>query len=186
MKQHQVFKEILNCNNPDECFMYLIDTLKETIKSWDYFVNWKKVIHNYRDVEISLNLLNTLVGKENIEAEALALLKEYPMIIGVVPALLAERDKKISLLANPNNFDAKRFDFSKPMPAEDGVLFLKESGFLDLISDRSIKSIPDYFIGVEVGLDSNGRKNRSGASMENLVEFFVKDICQRNDYEYIA
>lgn len=182
MKQHQVFKEILNCNNPDECFMYLIDTLKETIKSWDYFVNWKKVIHNYRDVEISLNLLNTLVGKENIEAEALALLKEYPMIIGVVPALLAERDKKISLLANPNNFDVKRFDFSKPMPAEDGVLFLKESGFLDLISDRSIKSIPDYFIGVEVGLDSNGRKNRSGASMENLVEFFVKDICQRNDY----
>lgn len=164
----------------------MIGTLKETIKSWDYFVNWKKVIHNYREVERSLNLLNTLVGKENIEEEALALLTDYPQIIGVVPALLAEREKKISLLVTPNNFDARRFDFSKPMPAKDGVLFLKESGFLKLISDRSIKSIPDYFIGVEVGLDSNGRKNRSGTSMENLVEFFVKDICERSGYEYIT
>ena len=76
MKNNLVFKNVLNCNNPDDVFKYLIDTLKETIKSWDYFVNWKKVIHNYRDVEISLNLLNTLVGKKNIEAAALALLDE--------------------------------------------------------------------------------------------------------------
>lgn len=186
MKNNPVFKNILNCNSDDDVFSYLIATLKETIKSWDYFVNWKKVIHNYHEVERSLNLLNTLVGKENIEEEALALLTDYPQIIGVVPALLAEREKKISLLVTPNSFDARRFDFSKSMPAKDGVLFLKESGFLELISDRSIKSIPDYFIGVEVGLDSNGRKNRSGTSMENLVEFFVKDICERNSYEYIA
>ncbi len=186
MKHNPVFKNILSCNSDDEVFLYLISTLKETIKSWDYFVNWKKVIHNYREVERSLNLLNSLVGKENIEEEALSLLTDYPKIIGVVPALLAVRDKKISLLVTPNSFDVRRFDFSKPMSAKDGVLFFKESGFLKLISDRSIKSIPDYFIGVEVGLDSNGRKNRSGTSMENLVEFFVKDICARNGYEYIA
>ena len=186
MKQHSAFKNILNCHNEDEVFAYLISSLKETIKSFDYFVNWKKVIKNYQDVETSLNLLNTLIGKEDIEQASLKLLREYPKVIGVVPALLAERDKKISLLPNPQNFDIKRFDFSKPMSAEDGVLFLKESGFLNLISNRNIKSIPDYFIGVEVGLDSNGRKNRSGTSMENLVEFFVRDICERNGYEYIA
>lgn len=186
MKQHSAFKNILNCDNEDEVFAYLMSSLKETIKSFDYFVNWKKVIKNYQDVETSLNLLNTLIGKEDIEQASLKLLREYPKVIGVVPALLAERDKKISLLPNPQNFDIKRFDFSKPMPAEDGVLFLKESGFLNLISNRNIKSIPDYFIGVEVGLDSNGRKNRSGTSMENFVEFFVKDICERNGYEYIA
>ena len=180
MKQHPAYKKILSCNNEDEVFAYLISSLKETIKSFDYFVNWKKVIKNYQDVETSLNLLNTLIGKEDIEQASLKLLREYPKVIGVVPALLAERDKKISLLPNPQNFDIKRFDFSKPMSAEDGVLFLKESGFLNLISNRNIKSIPDYFIGVEVGLDSNGRKNRSGTSMENLVEFFVRDICERN------
>ena len=64
-------------------------------------------------------------------------------------------------------------------------MFLKESGFLKLVSDKTIKSIPDYFIGVEVGLDSNGRKNRSGTSMEDIAEFFIKDICQRKGYEYI-
>lgn len=186
MKQHPAYKKILSCNNEDEVFAYLISSLKETIKSFDYFVNWKKVIKNYQDVETSLNLLNTLIGKEDIEQASLKLLREYPKVIGVVPALLAERAKKISLLPNPQNFDIKRFDFSKPMSAEDGVLFLKESGFLNLISNRNIKSIPDYFIGVEVGLDSNGRKNRSGTSMENLVEFFVRDICERNGYEYIA
>ena len=186
MKQHPAYKKILSCNNEDEVFAYLISSLKETIKSFDYFVNWKKVIKNYQDVETSLNLLNTLIGKEDIEQASLKLLREYPKVIGLVPALLAERDKKISLLPNPQNFDIKRFDFSKPMSAEDGVLFLKESGFLNLISNRNIKSIPDYFIGVEVGLDSNGRKNRSGTSMENLVEFFVRDICERNGYEYIA
>lgn len=186
MKQHSAFKNILNCHNEDEVFAYLISSLKETIKSFDYFVNWKKVIKNYQDAETSLNLLNTLIGKEDIEQASLKLLREYPKVIGVVPALLAERDKKISLLPNPQNFNIKYFDFSKPMSAEDGVLFLKESGFLNLISNRNIKSIPDYFIGVEVGLDSNGRKNRSGTLMENLVEFFVRDICERNGYEYIA
>ncbi len=185
MKNHASFQNILGCSTEDEVFTYLIDTLKETIKSWDYFVNWKKVIKNYRDVEVSLNLLNTLIGKENIEAEAKSLLSEYPKVMGIIPALLAERERKISLLPTPCNFEAKRFDFSRPIPIDDAVQFLKESGFLDLISDRSIKSIPDYFIGVEVGLDSNGRKNRSGTSMENLVEFFVKDICERNGYEYI-
>ena len=186
MKNKPIFKKLLNCSNDDEIFSYLINTLKETIKSWDYFVNWKKVIHNYREAEIALNLLNTLVGKENIEQDALLLLREYPNVIGVVPALLAEREKKISLLVTPNNFVAKNFDFSKTMSAEEALSFLKESGFLELVSNRNIKSIPDYFIGVEVGLDSNGRKNRSGTSMENLVEFFVKDICERNGYEYIA
>lgn len=185
MKRHPVFEKILNCKTPDDVFNYLISNLKETIKSWDYFVNWKKVIRNYHDVETSLNLLNTLIGKENIEEEAKLLLTEYPKITGVIPALLALREKKIGLLTDIKNFQTKEFNFSKGISVNDAVLFLKRSGFLDLISDRSIKSIPDYFIGVEVGLDTNGRKNRSGTAMETLIEFFVSDICKRNNWEYI-
>lgn len=185
MKNNLVFEKILNCKTPDDVFEYLISNLKETIKSWDYFVNWKKVIKNYRDVETSLNLLNTLIGKENIEEEAKQLLTEYPKIIEVVPALLALREKKIGLLSDIKSFQTKEFNFSKGISVDDAVLFLKRSGFLDLISDRSIKSIPDYFIGVEVGLDTNGRKNRSGTAMETLIEFFVSDICKRNNWEYI-
>ena len=186
MKYSQIFDKFLGCKNEDEVFAYLIDNLKETIKSWDYFVNWNKVCKNYHEAEISLNLLNTLIGKPDIEKAAEHLLTEYPNIIKIIPALLAERDKKISLLTDTKKFDVTRFDFTKPMSAKDGAKFMKETGLLDLISDRTIKSIPDYFLGVEVGLDSNGRKNRSGTSMESLAELFIKDICKRNGYEYIA
>ena len=186
MKYSQIFDKLLGCKNEDEVFAYLIDNLKETIKSWDYFVNWQKVCKNYHEAEVSLNLLNTLIGKPDIEKAAEQLLSEYPNIIKIIPALLAERDKKISLLTDKKKFNVTRFDFTKQMSAKDGAKFMKESGLLDLISDRTIKSIPDYFLGVEVGLDSNGRKNRSGTSMESLTELFIKDICKRNGYEYIA
>lgn len=186
MKYSKIFDELLGCKNEDDVFSYLISSLKESIKSWDYFVNWSKVINNYHEAEIALNLLNTLIGKADVEKAAKDLLKEYPKIIGVIPALLADREKKIKLVSDIKTFELKCFDFSKSMSAEDGVLFMKASGFLDLVSDRTIKSIPDYFLGVEVGLDSNGRKNRSGTSMENLMEYFIKDICDRNGYEYIA
>lgn len=186
MKYSKVFKDKLNCNNADEVFNYLIDNLKETIKTWDYFVNWNKVIRNYQDVETSLNLLNTLIGKENIEVAAKNLLKEYPKVVDVIPSLLAYRERKVKLLSNIKNFETTEYDFSKPIDLDKAVIFLKESGFLKLVSDRKIKSIPDYFIGVEVGLDSNGRKNRSGTSMEDIAEFFIQDICRRNGFEYIA
>lgn len=186
MKYGQIFKEKLNCNNDDEVFQTLISTLKETIKTWDYFVNWNKVIRNYTDVEISLNLLNTLVGKENIENEARKLLTKYPEVISIIPSLLAYREREIKLLADVSNFSIAKYDFSKSISVDKAILFLKETGFLKLVSNRQIKSIPDYFIGVEVGLDSNGRKNRSGTSMESIAEFFIKDICQRNGFEYLA
>ena len=186
MKYSQIFDKLLGCKNEDEVFAYLIDNLKETIKSWDYFVNWQKVCKNYHEAEISLNLLNTLIGKPDIEKAAEDLLTEYPKVIKIIPALVAERHKKISLLGSKNDFNTTNFDFTKLTSAKDGVKFMKESGFLSLVSDRAITSIPNYFFGVEVGLDSNGRKNRSGTAMESLIELFIKDICKRNGYEYIA
>ena len=186
MKYSKIFKDKLNCNSADEVFNYLIDNLKETIKTWDYFVNWNKVIRNYQDVETSLNLLNTLIGKKNIEVVAKNLLKEYPKVIAVIPSLLAYRERKVKLLSNIKNFETTEYDFSKPIDLDKAVMFLKESGFLKLVSDKTIKSIPDYFIGVEVGLDSNGRKNRSGTSMEDIAEFFIKDICKQKGYDYIS
>lgn len=186
MKNSKVFDDILSCKNEDEVFENLIENLKETIKSWDYFVNWAKVIKNYRDVEVKLNLLNTLVGKEDIEKEAINLLTQYPEVMRVIPDLLAYRDRKVSLLLNIKTFEFENYDFNHPMDIKKAVLFLKESGFLKLVSSKNIKSIPDYFIGVEVGLDTNGRKNRSGSAMENIIEFFVKDLCLRNKFEYMS
>ena len=70
MKYSKIFDELLGCKNEDDVFSYLISSLKESIKSWDYFVNWSKVINNYHEAEIALNLLNTLIGKADVEKAA--------------------------------------------------------------------------------------------------------------------
>ena len=59
------------------------------------------------------------------------------------------------------------------------------SGLKDLLCSCKIKSIVDYLIVVEAGLDSNGRKNRGGDSMEAIVEVFIKDVCTRKNLQYL-
>ena len=189
MKYSKFFRALLGCSDPQEVFSYLMTTLKKTISSWDYFVNWAKVFDNIREVEIDLNILNYLIGKEDIENEFASLLKKHPSVARLVPVLIACRENKFDILSSfdKDSFKYDTYDFSKPDQTDISkvVEFASSVGFLDLLKSKRIKSIVDYVIGVEVGLDSNGRKNRGGKAMEAIVEFFVKDICQRNNYEYI-
>ncbi len=64
-------------------------------------------------------------------------------------------------------------------------MFARQTGFLEHLKTKRIKSIVDYVMGVEVGLDTNGRKNRGGAAMESLIEWFVNTICQRKNLQYL-
>jgi type II restriction enzyme len=189
MKYTKIFKERINCSNEDEVFDYLMYTLKDTITAWDYFVNWAKVFGNLRDIEIDLNIINYLIGKQNIEDEFKALLEKHPSIVRLIPILIACRQNKFNILASydRNSFKYETYDFGKPETIEKSkvIEFAKSTGFLELLQNKRIKNIVDYVIGVEVGLDSNGRKNRGGKSMETIVEFFIKDICQRKSLDYI-
>lgn len=189
MKYTKTFKERINCSNEDEVFDYLMSTLKDTITKWDYFVNWAKVFGNLRDIEIDLNIINYLIGKQNIEDEFKALLEKHPSIVRLIPILIACRQNKFNILASydRNSFKYETYDFGKPETIEKSkvIEFAKSTGFLELLQSKRIKNIVDYVIGVEVGLDSNGRKNRGGKSMETIVEFFIKDICQRKSLDYI-
>lgn len=194
MKFNSIFREKLNCQNSEEVFDYLISHLKKSILKWDYFVNWRKAIHNLREVEISLNLLNYLIGKDNIEQEAKVLFKEHPKLVSIVPSLIAYRYKKsISILTDyqSQNFYYEEFIFDKKGPITDkeidnAVIFLRETGFLEQIASQQIKSLTDYFFGLEVGLDTNGRKNRSGTAMEEIIKYFIDSICQHHNFEYIS
>lgn len=189
MRYINIFKTRINCSNADEVFKYLINTLKDTITQWDYFVNWAKVFDNIKDVEIDLNILNYLIGKDNIEEEFELLLKKHPSIGRLIPILVACRGNRFKILSgcNRNSFKYKAYDFGKSAGISEAqiIKFAKSTGFLELLQTKRIKNIVDYVIGVEVGLDSNGRKNRSGKSMEAIVEFFVKDICDRRNLDYI-
>ncbi len=193
MKFNSLFQDYLNCSNSQEVFQHLQETLTDSITIWDYFVNWAKVLSNVRKIEINLNILNYLVGKDDIETEFRIILNQYPSVVDVIPILLACRTLNFKILTGymENNFNYKMFTF-KPRnqltesEINDILEFTQETGILDLFRNRTIKSIPDYVIGIEVGLDSNGRKNRGGDTMETIVESQLRKICQEQGLSLIT
>ena len=192
MKYSSIFKDHINCNNEKEVFSYLINNLNDSIRYWDYFVNWHKVLGNVRDVEIDLNILNYLIGKENIEKEFGYLLGKHPQIVKLIPVLLASRDCDFKILASFSGGSLRYEDFSfrsastlSDAEISNMVKFARKTGLLALFENKTIKNVVDYTIGIEVGLDTNGRKNRGGIAMEKIVETFVKSLCNRHKFDYI-
>ncbi|MFV0502736.1 MAG: type II restriction endonuclease [Lachnospirales bacterium] len=167
---------------------YLLSTPKDTIRTYDFFVAWDKVLGNVSKVEVVLNILNTLIGKDDIANKLKQLIKEYPEVVPVLPLLIAVRGKSIKVADLGGDIE---YSFTKQRIYADEeidkiVFFAKKSGLLKVIADKSIKNLVDYTIGVEVGLDTNARKNRSGTAMENLTEVYVKAICEKHNFRYIA
>ena len=70
----------------------------------------------------------------------------------------------------------------------DYIKFMRETGLFELLQNHIINNLYDYLLGVEVGLDSNGRKNRGGHLMEDLVESYIEKagyIKNQNYYGWI-
>lgn len=151
----------------------IIDSLKDSIATYDYYVDFDKVYSNVSKVEMQLNLLNYLIGKTNIEEEFAKLVVEYPDVLQTIPILLAVRDGRIKIIDG----EYILFDFkNQNREIKDYNKLLKESGLVDLLESKKIKNLVDYVTGVEVGLDTNARKNRTGKTMEKIVESFIKQI----------
>jgi len=167
-------------------FEELKNTFKSSIKTWDYFVNWDKALNNIRQIEISLNKMNYLLGKENFEKHFLLLLKNNRDIIQTMPTLLAVRDSKLEIYDKTEN-TSSFFDFSEESSISDKEVmeYIKESGIEKIFKEDGIKNIVDYVFGIEVGLDSNGRKNRGGSLMEEITEIYIKKFTSRNGLEYM-
>ena len=170
----------------DKDFNNLIGTFKSSIKTWDYFVNWKKVFANSSDLEIALNKLNYLLGKENLKDEFIKLYNSNQDIVKALPVLLAVRESKLEVF-DKGTKNSEFFDFStKSLDPVKCYEFLDKSGLARLFQKDGVKNLVDYVLGVEVGLDSNGRKNRGGTLMEEIVGEFIADFCNKNGYEYMA
>lgn len=194
MKFINFYKDILGCKNDDQVFDYLIKNLKPSNMLWSYFVNWDKVFANTKKIEIALNNLNYLIGKKDFDKEFKYLVKQNSEIIKVIPALVVRdggNTNKFKILVDykKKKLVYEDYDFSKPLTSDKDIekylLFVKETGLKDLIMSQKIKNLVDYMIGVEAGLDSNGRKNRSGHSMEDIVGFFIADICKARGYKFL-
>ncbi len=180
---------LLKMQNEDLLFDKITQSFKEKITKWDYFVNWTKVFSNIEPIEKELNLLNFLIGKEDIEIEAYKLIKQYPQVIKAFPTLIAVREKSIDILTDTKNFIYKKYSFAKGKLSDEEYKelahFVIKSGIGEILKDKKVKNLVDYATGVEVGLDSNGRKNRGGTLMEALVEEFVSDTCHNLGIQYM-
>lgn len=181
---------LLELQNEDLLFDKITQSFKEKITQWDYFVNWTKVFNNIEPIEKELNLLNFLIGKVDIQTEAYNLIKQYPQVVKAFPTLIAIREKSIDILIDTKNFIYKNYSFSNgnltEQESKELAHFVVNSGIGEILKDKKVKNLVDYATGVEVGLDSNGRKNRGGTLMENLVEEFVSDTCQNLGLQYMS
>jgi type II restriction enzyme len=187
MKFIEKYKQ-LGLSSSDAVFEYLRANLKNTIRTCDFFVAWDKVYLNVAAIEVSLSILNTLIGKTNFNEGLGKLIKKYPEVVPVLPILLALRDNKIDVV--DENGDVSYTFAAKQSYSDEEVYkivnFIDKSGLKKFIEEKKIKNFVDYVTGVEVGLDSNARKNRSGTVMEALAESFVKAICDKHGFKYLT
>ncbi|KLE03268.1 type II restriction endonuclease [Aliarcobacter butzleri] len=169
-------------------FETLKNTLQDSIFTWDYFTNFEKVKNNVKKIEKELNLLNYLLGKEELEKEFLSLVQEYPKVRKILPILIAIRNDKLSTTHIITNMETlipenKKYIFEEELNdniKKELLLFFKESGLKEFFENKSVKNLVDYCLGVEVGLDTNARKNRTGDLMESLVAKYLDAFCFRN------
>lgn len=147
-------------------------TMHGSINTYKFYVDFEKIYKHIDSIKIELNILNSLIGSKNIEEECLQILKTYPKTLKCIPILLAIRANEICVQDGECSFDY-RFDKMNYAP-EQYLVFMRETGLLELISNHIVNNLVDYVLGVEAGLDTNARKNRGGHQMENLVESFIE------------
>ena len=150
-----------------------LDTMTDSVASWTYYTDFEKVYENVNDIKIPLCLLNSLIGSKNIKQDFLKLYEEYPEVLRAVPIIIAKRLKDIVVVKDPDKdfyFDFRKHDYTP----EEYSLFMEKTGIYDLLEHHLVASLLDYVTGVEVGMDTNGRKNRTGHSMEAIVQQYLE------------
>lgn len=147
----------------------------ENVFEYTYFTDFEKAYKNVDEYKVELFILNSLIGSKNIENDFRKILKEYPKTLFCIPLLLAVRQKELSCRDEKGTL---KYNFSEKFDIKNIdkiVYFMKETGLFKLLSECIVQNVYDYVLGVEVGLDSNARKNRGGKFMEKVVENYLKE-----------
>lgn len=154
---------------------------RDSIASYDYYIDFQKVFRNVEQMKVELNILNSLIGSKTIEEDFEKLIVRYPEVLKCIPLLLAVRQMEIQAQDENGSYI---YNFKKPnQTVEQYKYFMRKTGLFDLIANHIINNLFDYTTGVEAGLDSNGRKNRGGDLMEDLVEGFIKRSSVKEYYK---
>ena len=159
-----------------------LSEFEDSIASWKYYTDFEKVYGNVNKIKNELNLLNGLIGSKNIEVEFRNLINEYPNVLKAIPILIAKREKIVIIKDAIQDY---YYNFNKMnYTIEDYILFMRKTGLFDLLENHLISNLYDYVTGVEVGMDTNARKNRTGDAMEDLVESYIVKAGFVKDHNY--
>ena len=159
-----------------------LNTFIDSIASWNYYTDFDKVYSKVDSIKNELNLLNGLIASTDIENEFKQLVQEYPKVLNVIPILLAIRSNIIFIKDSEQDysFNFKKMNYS----IDDYIMFMRKTGLFELFEKHLISSVYDYVTGVEVGMDTNARKNRTGDAMEDITEGFIAKAGFVKDINY--
>lgn len=152
-------------------FKEWFSTFTDSIATYEYYTDFDTVYKNINKIKVELNIMNSLVGSKNIEKDFDNLFKKYPEIRKCLPLLIAVREKEIKVV---DDGEKLKYNFTNIDDIELLKRFMRKSGLFDLISNHLVNNLVDYATGVEVGIGSNGRKNRGGHLMEDVLQGFIE------------
>ena len=150
-----------------------LENFRRSIASYEYYTNFEKIFKNVNDIKIELNILNSLIGSQNIKEDFENIIEKYPETLKCIPILLAVRTNEI-YVTDVNGEYVYSFK-NRNYPVDQYSEFMEKTGLFKLLKEHIVNNLFDYVTGVETGLDSNGRKNRGGHLMEDLVESFIQN-----------
>lgn len=181
-----VYKSIKDAKNSQDVLEYFVSSLLLTNRRWSFYVDWEKVGRLVNHYKVELGILEAIVDAS--DDEFIDVLKKYPEVVKVFPRLIAVRDDKFSVLEDSKTRRSSNYDF-RALPKSDSEikkysLFWKNSGLKDAL--REVKNLRDYLFGVEVGSDTNARKNRGGTEWEDFIEPIISIIAKRNGYKFVV
>lgn len=148
-------------------FDKFMSQLKETNATLDFYTDFNKIRRNVQNIEISLNMLNFLLGKDDLYSAVKALWDRDPKVFNVLDILIAtRREGKKKFIDVDGEIKLIKTLFS----SVDGIMkFFNETGLADFFKNKDVHDLVDYVFGVEAGLDTHARKNRSGDATESLL-----------------
>ncbi len=150
-----------------EEFDTFISQLQETNQTLDFFCDFAKIGHNVDEIKLSLCVLNSLIGTTDLKKSVQTIWNRDKSAFLAMPILIAARDDGNKMILNVRKQCVKLNSMFHSVEAV--VEFIESTGLGGLFRDRKIHDLVDYVFGIETGLDTNARKNRSGHVMENMV-----------------
>ena len=159
-------------------FATFMSQLKETNQTLDFFCDFDRIHDNVEDIKLSLCMLNSLIGAADMQSAVETIWRRDKSAFNVMDILIAVRSEGKKKVLNSLG---ECVILDSLFESVDGVMeFLNDTGLAEVFQSQKITNLVDYVFGVETGLDSNARKNRSGHVMENVVA----EIFENNGVDY--